>query len=549
MTLFVGCSATPDPPSAAAVERAALRQAELHVLLAEAEQAAAGGEPLRAARIVVIERDTWPEEFGRVEASLRALGDPEVDAILGAAGAPEVAVARAFGPGLPATRARAAGATLGQARVVWHGIRAGFVDEVDEGRAADAVRARLALLGVDSGFRREFGERRIPEGADVVGLVESAVAGGWPEDVTVVAALDAAVETLDPWTRPVWPAERPRWEGHHAGVVTGPGLELAPDPAGGVVVALPLPGGPAWSAGVHAADHLVSVDGRDVVTVDAAEAALLGPDGTTVQLALLRAGRPLSVEVLRAPVAEETVRGWRRDGDAWEVFAAEGVAWVRVSAFRPTTDEAFDALTEFAAPDVVVLDLRGNGGGDLAAALHVADRFVADGPLVELEGRGHRAPEPGPNGELPWNVAAPGHALEGTPAVVLVDPRTASAAEILAAVLERRAGAVVIGEPTFGKLRSQSLRDDPASGAAWQVTTGRWRVGEVAERVVPALQLPLTPAERRVVDELVLRRELPPTHPDGAPVHYAGEVARRDLPLLEVDPVAAWALRLGAALR
>lgn len=519
------------------------------MLLAEAEQAAVGGEPLHAARIVAIERATWPDAFGPVEASLRALGDPEVDAILGGAGSPEVAVARAFGPGLAATRARASGATLGQARAAWSGIRAGYVDEVDERRVADAVRARLALLAVDPGFRREFGERPLPAGAGVTELLEAAVAGGWPEDVTVVAALDAAVETLDAWTRPVWPAERPRWEGHHAGVVTGPGLELAPDPAGGVVVALPLPGGPAWGAGVHAADHVVSVDGRDVATVEAAEAAVRGPDGTAVRLGLLRDGRPLTLDVVRAAVAEETVRGWRRDGDAWEVFATEGVAWVRISAFRPATDEAFDALTEFAAPDVVVLDLRGNGGGDLAAALHVADRFVADGALVHLEGRGHRAPEPGPDGELPWNVAAPGHALEGTPAVVLVDPETASAAEILAAILERRAGAVVIGEPTFGKLRSQSLRDDPASGAAWQVTTGRWRVGEVAERVVPALQLPLTPAERRVVDELVLRRELPAAHPDGAPVHYAGEVARRDLPLLTEDPVAAWALRLAAALR
>jgi C-terminal peptidase prc len=550
MVLFLtGCGAPPEAPAGPpvlAVEREALRAAERRVLLAEAEGALAAGDWRAAARIVAVERDAWPREFGPLEERIRAQGPPDAAALLGGPRDEAARIGRAYGAELPATRARAEGVTLAQGRAVWAGVRASYVDEVDVDAARGRIRDRLALLAADPGFRAAFGPRELPAGDEPL---SAALAAGWPEPETVVEALDAALAGLDPWTRAVWPSERPRWEAHHAGVTLGVGVSLVAAPDGGVVVTLPAVGGPAWRAGVHAADRITRVDGAPAGDVAAVAAALEGAPGTVVTLGLLRAGEALERPVTRGVVPEETVTGWRRDGERWDVWAEEGVAWVRISAFRPDTDAAFDALTEYAEPAVVVLDLRGNGGGDLGAALHVADRFVSDGGLVALVGRTLAPPEPGPNGEVPWNVAVPGHALEGTPVVVLVDGRTASAAEIVAAILHERAGALVLGEPTFGKLRSQALRDDPATGAAWQVTTGRWLVGGVGERVEVDLHLPLTPAERRSADELTLRRELPSAHPDGTPVSWVGEVARRDLPTLSEDPWVPWALRVAAGLR
>jgi carboxyl-terminal processing protease len=554
MALAGACGGAPPagevPPIAA--ERAALRAAERRVLFDEAESAMARGDWTAAARIVAVESPAWPDVFGPLAERIAAAGPPEAVALLGGPATPASESARirhAYGPAAAETRARQAGATIAQARAVWAGVGSAFVDPVDAPAAASRARARLLAVAADPGVRAAFGALPAPDGEDPPAVIASAVAAGWPAEVAAVEAIDAALAGLDPFTRAVWPAERAGWDARAAGVALGIGVELVSAPDGAVVVSLPAVGGPAWRAGVHAGDRLAAVDGAPPADLAAAQAALAGPPGTSVALLLARDGATVARTVERAAVPEETVTGFRRAGEGWDPWIAEGVAWVRISAFRPGTDEAFDALTEYAAPEVVVLDLRGNGGGDLAAALHVADRFVAEGPLVVLEGPTHAPPAPGPNGELPWNAAAPGHALEGTPAVVLVDGRTASAAEIAAGILRARAGAVILGEPTFGKLRSQALRDDPATGAAWQVTTGRWVVGGVGERVEPDLLLTLTPAERRNVDELVLRRELPAAHPDGTPLRWVGSVARRDLPTLSEDPVAGWALRVAEGLR
>jgi C-terminal peptidase prc len=549
---LAGCEPEVIPgPTVLARERMALREAERRVLLAEAEAALAAGDWSGAARIVALERETWPEDFGPMAERIRAEGPPEASVLLEDPRLPRA-------PRIPRdwaiAEARARGATLAQGSAVWTAVRDTWVVAPDVAAVTRATRRHLAAVAADEGFRARYGALVVPPGGDEPpDVFTAAIAAGWPEPVVVVEGTDAALAALDGWTRPVWPSERTTWEAHHAGVVLGVGVTLAEAPDGAVVVTLPTPGGPAWVGGVHAGDRVEAVDGVAVASLPApraaaVEAALSGAPGTRVSLSLQRDGEWVTRVVERAAVPEETVTGWRRTADGWDVAAAEGVAWVRISAFRPATDEAFDALTEFAAPAVVVLDLRGNGGGDLAAALHVADRFVFDGAMVTLEGRTHPPPTPGPAGELPWNAAAPGHALEGTPVVVLVDGRTASAAEIVAAILRAHAGALVVGEPTFGKLRSQSLRSDPASGAAWQVTTGRWRVGAVEERVEVDLALLLSPAERRAVDELVARRELPPTHPDGTPVPWLGTVSRRDLPPLTADPAGERALALALAL-
>lgn len=552
MIPWLACRPEPAPPPdvpRAALERSALREAEPRVLSDEARRALAAGDPATAARVVAVERATYPEVFEPLAAEVRASGDPEAIGLLGGPPDPGAQVARAFGPSLAATRARAAGATVPYGQAIWAGVSQTWVDPVDEAAVAAEVREQLGRIAADPGFRASWGPVEVPPGDRVAALLGGLRGAHWPEDVGTVAIVDAATAALDPWTRPVWPSERVAWEAHFAGVSLGIGVDLTAAPSGAVVVAMPEVGGPAWQAGVHAGDTLLAVDGRRPDGVPAAESALAGPPGSVVRLTLERADQERTIPVTRGVVPETTVFGWRRDGEGWDPWAREGVAWVRISAFRPDTDEAFDALTEHLGPEVLVLDLRGNGGGDLGAALHVADRLVGDGPLVHLEGRTLSEPAPGPNGELPWNVAAPGHALEGTPVVVLVDGRTASAAEIVAAILHERAGAVVLGEPTFGKLRSQALRDDPATGAAWQVTTGRWRVGAPLERVEPDLALPLTPAERRNADELTLRRELPAVHPDGSPLVWVGEVARRDLPTLSEDPWVPWALRLAGGLR
>src|SRR5690606_22779569 len=145
-------------------------------------------------------------------------------------------------------------------------------------------------------------------------------------------------------------------------------------------------------------------------------------------------------------------------------------AYARILAFRPHTDEAFDRLLEPWLDEIsgLVLDLRSCPGGDLDAAAQIADRFVDDGLVVQLEGRA--PPPPPPEGVVAWNQAVPGHALEDVDVVVLVDAQTASSAEVVAGALQDLADAVVIGAPTVGKGSSQALHPIPELSMAVQVT-------------------------------------------------------------------------------
>jgi carboxyl-terminal processing protease len=104
----------------------------------------------------------------------------------------------------------------------------------------------------------------------------------------------------------------------------------------------------------------------------------------------------------------------------------------------------------------VVLDLRGNRGGVLAQAVGVASLFLADGVIARTDGR-H------PDAARTWGSVGPDLA-QGVPVVVLIDGRTASSAEILAAALADRARAVAVGSVTTGKGLIQAVIALPNGG-------------------------------------------------------------------------------------
>lgn len=150
------------------------------------------------------------------------------------------------------------------------------------------------------------------------------------------------------------------------------------------------------------------------------------------------AGRPTPVTL---PVPPPTVFGAEATG------MAGVVGYVRLAAFREDTPDALDdALLSLTARGVraVVIDVRGNPGGHLAAAVHVAERFLTGGIVVTTAGR---APE------FAGRVfsSAAGMTASTLPVVLLVDARTMSAAEVLAGAWKDHKRATLIGTQTFGK--------------------------------------------------------------------------------------------------
>jgi carboxyl-terminal processing protease len=225
--------------------------------------------------------------------------------------------------------------------------------------------------------------------------------------------------------------------------------------ARGVVVSALSPDGPAAGAGVRLGDLVLAVDGVPVSARNLGFAATLleGPADTEVELRLERNGRRRAVLLSRRLAPSASVRSEARDG----------VLSLRVEAFTDSTDDqlagallAVGVSSGSPAARGVVLDLRGNRGGLLSQAVAVASAFLPGGTVARTTGR-H------PDAARLWEASGPDLA-GGLPVVVLVDGRSASAAEIVAAALGERGRAVVVGSATTGKGLIQAVVPLPNGG-------------------------------------------------------------------------------------
>ncbi len=265
---------------------------------------------------------------------------------------------------------------------------------------------------------------------------------------------------LDPYSRYLTPEEARGARARRVGP-SGLGLRLAAGRQGAVVVAALGPDGPASRAGLRLGDRILAIDGTALANLDlvAATALLEGPAETAVSLRVVRAGRRFEILLLRSLLPPDSVQTERR-GD---------VLWVRVLAFTSTTDshlaEALGSAFAQRPPLAgLVLDLRGNRGGLLGQAVGVAGAFLPGGEVARTGGR-H------PDSVRIYHALGPDLA-EGVPMVVLVDGRTASAAEIVAAALADRGRAVVVGSASMGKGLIQLVVPLP-NGAELLVTWSR----------------------------------------------------------------------------
>jgi carboxyl-terminal processing protease len=288
---------------------------------------------------------------------------------------------------------------------------------------------------------------------DAAWAVSPAVRGAGAEGV-LRSLFDELFNHLDPYSRYVPPADaraaRERRIGH-----AGLGLRLAAGRGGAVLIAGVVPGSAAARAGLRVGDRLLAVEGERVSAeaLDVAIARLEGPADSIATLLVARGRRRREVLMVRTPVPPETVSAERRDG----------ILWLRLSGFSNASDEQLAVALADAfgrqvrrPPRGVVLDLRGNRGGLLSQAVAVTDLFLAGGEIVRTVGRHPDA------GRL--YLASGPDLTGGRPIVVLVDGRSASSSEIVAATLADRGRAVVVGSATMGKGLVQLLVPLPDGG-------------------------------------------------------------------------------------
>ena len=221
--------------------------------------------------------------------------------------------------------------------------------------------------------------------------------------------------------------------------------------AGQVVVQGLLPGSPAAIGGLRSRDRILGVDGTELPANQLAMAVKLlrGPPGTKVTLDVMRPGEKETQQITltRRTVRLPSVAGDSRNADGtWEFMldAEKKIGYIRVNQFgRQTEEELRTALETLQTSGMkgFVLDLRNNPGGVLDGAVAVADLFVESGRLLTVKSRKE---------ETAYD-AKPEGTFTSFPLAVLVNRKTASAGEIVAAALQDNQRAVVIGERTFGQ--------------------------------------------------------------------------------------------------
>ena len=248
-----------------------------------------------------------------------------------------------------------------------------------------------------------------------------------------------------------------------SGEYGGLGIQIAPR-EGYITAVGVLPETPAERAGIRVGDAILEVDGKDAKgwTDDFAVKQLRGPVGTPIRLKIRRVGvdQPITFTIQREEIHVRSV--------PYAYLAAPGVGYVDLTVFAQTSSQelraAIDRLKAQGARKLV-LDLRGNPGGLLDQGVAVSDLFLRRGQsIVETRARDPRESE---------TFRATTDEAYDLPMVVLVDPYSASAAEIVAGALQDHDRALVVGSTSYGKGSVQSLFR-LSGGNYLKMTTGKW---------------------------------------------------------------------------
>jgi len=299
---------------------------------------------------------------------------------------------------------------------------------------------------------------------DVVSLTERYYVEEVNSEELIEEAVKGMLKSLDPHSVYIPARQMQRVQEEFRGSFEGIGIqfEILRDT---INVVAPVSGGPSDRLGIQAGDRIVTIDSESAIglTNDDVQSKLRGPKGTKVEVEIVRVGMSdkLEFEITRDKIPLYTV-------DA-SLMYDDKTGYIRVNRFAATTYtefmEGMDKLRE-KGMERLVLDLRNNPGGYLEEAFKMADVFIPSGKkIVYTEGR-----NPQFNDEY---MATGGSRYEDMPLIILINPGSASASEIVSGAVQDWDRGLIVGERSFGKglvQRQFDLRD----GSAFRLTTAKY---------------------------------------------------------------------------
>jgi carboxyl-terminal processing protease len=280
----------------------------------------------------------------------------------------------------------------------------------------------------------------------------------------VYGAIQGMVASLgDPYTVFFPPEESQQFEDQITGNFEGVGMEVGIKDNVLTVIA-PIKGSPSEKAGILAGDKILKIDSTltSGISVDEATKLIRGAKGTQVTLTLQRGdGQPYELKVTRDVINIPTINSYKR---------ADGVFVIQLYTFTADSPALFrNALRQFmlSNSNKLILDLRGNPGGYLDAAVDMASWFLPEGKVIVRESFGNGQPE--------QDSISKGYNIfnSNLKFAILIDKGSASASEILSGALHEYGKAILVGTTSFGKGSVQELIN-LTPDTSLKVTVARW---------------------------------------------------------------------------
>lgn len=285
------------------------------------------------------------------------------------------------------------------------------------------------------------------------------------KDEMVQGAIQGMVNSLgDSYSRFLNVEQNKDFNESISGNFSGVGMEI--DKKDGILIVIsPLKDSPAEKAGMKAGDAILKIDGTITsdLSVDEAVSLIRGEKGTVVELVIARQGEKgsMSIKITRDNIKIPTLDFEKRK---------DGIFVISLFNFSAGVENDFrKALREFviSKSDKLIIDLRGNPGGYLDAAVDITSWFLPAGKIVVQEDFGQNI--------SPHIFRSKGYDIfnDKLKVVVLVDGGSASASEIVAGALKEHQVAKIVGQKTYGKGSVQELIPITAD-TSLKLTIARW---------------------------------------------------------------------------